>query len=83
MRLRLRNAGTGRMPVEVAALAGDRFDDDGKPVADYREVRVTVVLGAGEAKVVEILSSFEPDRVIVDPDARVLQLQREAAIVRF
>jgi hypothetical protein len=30
-----------------------------------------------------VTSDFEPDRVLVDPDARVLQLQRKLAIVRF
>ena len=29
--VRVENAGTGRMPVEVAAARGERFTDDGKP----------------------------------------------------
>jgi aminopeptidase N len=79
----VKNAGTGRMAVEVAAVAGERFDDKGKPLPAYREVRRTVVLGAGQSAAVSFVSAFEPQRLLVDPDARVLQLARKAALVRL
>ena len=81
--VRVRNAGTGRMPVEVAATRGRRFDGKGGISPDYRDARATVVLGAGEERVVEIRCPFEPERVVVDPDAKVLQLQRNAAAARL
>jgi ABC-type transport system involved in multi-copper enzyme maturation permease subunit len=79
----IRNAGTGRMAVEVAAVTGDRFDDKGKPLAAYREVRRTVTLGAGQSAALTFPCPFEPERLLVDPDARVLQLARKLALVRL
>jgi ABC-2 type transport system permease protein len=76
---RVENAGTGRMPVEVAAARGERFANDGSPGPKYREVRTTITLDGGEAQDVIIACPFEPDRVVVDPDAKVLQLQRKSA----
>jgi ABC-type transport system involved in multi-copper enzyme maturation permease subunit len=81
--VRVENAGTGKMPVEVAAVRGDRYGDDGKPAADYQEARTTVTLGAGESQEVKIHCPFEPKSVLVDPDATVLQLRRKFAVVRF
>jgi ABC-2 type transport system permease protein len=81
--VRVENTGTGRMEVEVAAAAGERFGPDGKAVPDYQETRVSVILAAGEARAVTIRCRFKPDRVLVDPDALVLQLGRKHAIVRF
>ncbi|HEV2856408.1 MAG TPA: M1 family aminopeptidase [Thermoanaerobaculia bacterium] len=81
--VKVENAGTGRFPVEVAATRGPRFDDDGKLSPEYRDARQTVVLGAGESKLVRIRCSFEPERVVVDPDAHVLQLQRKAAAAKL
>jgi ABC-2 type transport system permease protein len=80
---RIENAGTGRMPVEVAAAQGRHFDDTGQVSPDYRDVRTTVVLGAGESKEIRLRCPFEPERVVVDPDAHVLQLQRPAATARL
>ncbi|HEY8020754.1 MAG TPA: M1 family aminopeptidase, partial [Thermoanaerobaculia bacterium] len=81
---RVENAGSGRMPLEVAAASqAERFDDAGRPVPGYRDARATVVLGAGEAREVRILCPFEPQRLVVDPDAKVLQLQRKAAAARL
>jgi ABC-2 type transport system permease protein len=79
----IRNAGTGRMPVEVAAVAGERFDERGRPLPGYREARRTVVLAAGQAATVTLPCPFEPQRLLVDPDARVLQLARKRAVARF
>jgi ABC-2 type transport system permease protein len=81
--VRVKNAGTGRMPVEIAATRGDRFDAAGKPRADYRDARSTVTLGAGEEREVALACPFAPERVVVDPDAKVLQLRRKAAVVKL
>jgi ABC-2 type transport system permease protein len=81
--VKVKNTGSGRMPVEVAAVRGRRFDAAGKPELGYREARTTVVLGAGEERQVSLRCPFEPDTVLVDPDARVLQLRRKAAAVKL
>jgi hypothetical protein len=83
VRLEIRNDGTGRMPIEVAAVTGDRFDDKGEVKADYRDVRETVVLAQGEKRVVELACPFEPKKVVVDPDYKVLQLERKNAQVEL
>jgi ABC-2 type transport system permease protein len=80
--VKVKNAGTGRMPVLVAAARGERYTEEGKPIPEYRDARTPpVVLGAGEEKEVRIACPFEPERVLVDPDVRVLQLRRKAAVV--
>ncbi len=81
--VKVSNAGTGRFPVEVAALRGDRYDEKGKISPGYRDARTTVVLGAGESRTIRIRCPFEPQRVVVDPDVNVLQLQRRAAVGRL
>ena len=112
VRVQVKNVGTGRMPVEIAAARGERFPDEdaadeeksvkhsetapgtvqaagtsektAKAEAEpYRDARATVTLGAGESQEVLIRCDFEPDRVLVDPDALVLQLQRKLAVHRF
>jgi ABC-2 type transport system permease protein len=81
--VKVKNAGTGRMPVEVAAARGERFTDKGRPGPSYRDARQTVMLGAGEERTVEIACAFQPERVLVDPDVKVLQLRRKAAVVKL
>lgn len=81
--LHVKNIGTGKMPVEIAAQKGERFEKDGKASQGYADARETVTLGAGEESEVRIRCPFEPERITVDPDARVLQLRRKNAIVRF
>lgn len=78
----VKNAGTGLLPVEVAAVRGERFPAEGK-AADYAESRLTVTLGPGEADTVSISCPFEPKQILVDPDARVLQLNRKLAVARL
>lgn len=85
------NVGTGTMPVEVAATAGERWKkaekgrSDSSFVADpaYKEVRDTVTLAAGEAKTISIHCDFQPDQLTVDPDVRVLQLKRKQAVAQL
>ena len=73
------NVGTGRMPVEVTATAGDRFDDQGKPRPEYQDERQVVVLAAGEEASFTLVCAFEPKELTVDPDRLVLQLKRKQA----
>ena len=40
----------------------------------------TITLAAGESKTVTLHCTFRPDKVVVDPDVKVLQLRRKQAI---
>ena len=83
------NAGTGRMRVQVGATAGERWSDEGEDGSrtvvneDYRDARTEVELGAGESAEFAIRADFEPERVLIDPDVLVLQLNRELAVFEF
>ena len=83
------NVGTGRMPVQVGAVAGERWSDRGDDadrsvVADgYRDAGTEVELGAGESAEFVIRAEFEPDRVVIDPDVLVLQVNRAIAAFEF
>ena len=85
----LENAGSGRMTVEVAATANERWSDEGDDATrtvvhrDYRDARAVVTLDAGGSAGFEITAGFDPERVVVDPDALVLQLRRQAAVFDF
>jgi hypothetical protein len=85
----VRNIGTGTMPVEVAATAGERWtkpkgaekaDPASAPNPAYKDARTTITLTAGEARTVTLHCGFKPERVVVDPDVRVLQLRRKLAV---
>jgi aminopeptidase N len=75
----LKNFGNAKMPIEVAVLKGDQLKDP----KGFSKSLVTVTLGPGESKELLIQSNFEPERIVVDPDIQVLQLQRRAASIRF
>ena len=83
------NAGTGRMTIDVAAAANERWSDAGDAGTrtvvspSYRDARTSVELDAGGSAGFEIEAGFEPERVLVDPDVLVLQLRREAAVFAF
>lgn len=82
--VKVKNGGTGRMPVVVAAARGERFTDEGKPKPGYADARSQpVLLGPNEEKEVRIACAFEPERVVVDPDVRVLQLRRKTAVAEL
>jgi hypothetical protein len=88
-RCKVQNAGTGTMEIEIAAVAGEqRYVEQTEEEArqgppgvapDWRESRVRIALGPGEEKEVAVPCEFEPARILVDPDARVLQLNRKSA----
>ena len=42
-----------------------------------------MILGADESRELEIRTAFEPKRLVVDPDVRVLQLRRDKAQMWF
>ena len=82
----IENVGTGRMPLEIAAVVGERFPSDtakgkkaAKKVEPYQAVLETITLGGKEKRSVTIRTSFKPEKVVVDPNVRVLQLRRQSA----
>ena len=85
----IRNVGTGRATVQVAATAGDRWSDEGDDrtrsvVADgYREARTELHIDWAESVEFEIRAGFDPERVVADPDVLVLQLNRDDAVFDF
>lgn len=81
--VKVTNKGKATMPLTVAAAKGERFDDKGVAKADYRDARSPITLSAGETKEVTVHCNFEPDRVLVDPDALVLQLRRKSAVAKL
>ena len=78
---RVKNVGTGRMPIEVAAVRGKRFPRPKEKAEPYVDARTAVTLGAGEEAKITIPCRFEPEKVVVDPDVVVLQLERDKATV--
>ena len=80
---RIKNVGTGRMPVEVATFRGERFPHGDGKHEPYRDARTAVTLGAGEERAITIRSDFEPQKLMVDPDVRVLQLERQKVTVEL
>ena len=85
----IENAGTAHMTVDIAATASERWSDRGDDASrtvvrrDYRNARTAIELGAGESADFEITTDFDPERIVVDPDALVLQLRREVAVLEF
>lgn len=45
----------------------------------YATQSVSMTLGAKEKRTITIRSSFKPEKVVVDPGVRVLQLRRQSA----
>ncbi len=81
VRAKLKNVGTGRMPIEVAATRGLRFPHGEAKPAAWKDARTTVTLAAGEQREVVLRCAFAPEHLVVDPDARVLMLERKKADV--
>ncbi len=80
VRMKIENVGTGTMPVDIAATRGDRFPDEEAAEAEgFRDSRVRRRLAPGEAQEIEISCDFDPERVVIDPDLKVLQLRRKFA----
>ncbi len=81
--VRVTNKGKATMPITIAAAKGERFDDEGVAKPDYKDARAELTLAAGETKDVTVRCDFDPDRVLVDPDAVVLQLRRKTAVAKL
>ena len=91
-RVRFQNAGTGSVRVEVAVTNGEERWPKAKVLrtpqeraeaaaqrSEYRDAREIQVVTGGATREVEIESDFEPKEVTIDPDVRVLMLNRKAA----
>jgi hypothetical protein len=78
---RIRNVGTGEIPVEIAATRGERFPKERTAKNAWSEARGTLTLKAGEAESITIRCGFEPQKLTVDPDATVLMLERQKSAV--
>jgi hypothetical protein len=76
---RIKNVGTGVMPIEIAATRGERFPKKRTSDNTWSDARGTVLLAAGEEKPVTIHCGFEPQNLVVDPDVTVLMLERQKA----
>jgi ABC-2 type transport system permease protein len=79
----LRNDGTATAEVEVAVTNGERMDEEGDALPDYRDARTTVTLGPGQEQELRIRCDFKPNRILPDPDVRILQLNRDKAMRRL
>ncbi|MFO0908962.1 MAG: M1 family aminopeptidase [Isosphaeraceae bacterium] len=82
---KLRNIGTGTMPIEVAASQGKRFPKKGEKDSGvaYRDARTTLTLAGGKAEKFTVRCDFEPEEVVVDPDTNVLMLRRKSAVSKL
>jgi len=77
----VRNVGNARMPVDIAVTRGERYANDTTPAPSpgYRQAITRVTIGGNDSLVVTLRSPFEPEKVVVDPDVRVLMLRRKLA----
>lgn len=73
-------------PATAAVLAAgepvpvDASKTKGAVVADpFRSARTRTTLGAGESRELTLRCAFRPKRLVVDPDAKVLMLERKKA----
>ncbi|MBI5170013.1 MAG: hypothetical protein HZA61_11030 [Candidatus Eisenbacteria bacterium] len=77
------NVGDGRMTVDVAAAAGERWPEAGKKAAPWKAERTVITIGAGERVPIVLHCAFQPEKLVVDPDVRVLMLERNKAEVKL
>ena len=79
---RIQNIGTGRCP----SRSPPRGESGSPRMARPRPSTVRRALRSprqGRITRLSIPCPFEPDRIVVDPDAKVLQLQRKNAVAKF
>jgi hypothetical protein len=78
----VRNVGTGAMPLDVAAVAGERFPAAGaRGTEPWREARTVTTLAAGQSAKITLASAFQPEKLVLDPDVTVLMTERKKAEV--
>ncbi|MEP7381531.1 MAG: M1 family aminopeptidase [Gemmatimonadota bacterium] len=77
----IHNVGNARMPVDIGVVTGERFPDDStrKAKSPYAQALTRITISGGDTMTVTIRSPFEPEKVVIDPDVRVLQLRRKLA----
>lgn len=77
----IRNVGNARMPVDIAVTRGERYANDttGTPSPRYQQAITRVTVGGMDSLEVTLRSPFEPEKVVVDPDVRLLMLRRKLA----
>ncbi|HEX4936641.1 MAG TPA: hypothetical protein VFV33_25845, partial [Gemmatimonadaceae bacterium] len=80
-RATIRNVGNARMPVDIAVTRGERYANDTtpSPAPGYRQAITRVTIAGNDSLVVTLRSPFEPEKVVVDPDGRLLMLRRKLA----
>ena len=90
VKFQIANQGTARMPLVVAVVAkGERFlegkdaTQPDKPNPDYQDARATCTLGKGERQILTVHCPFKPDRILPDPDMKVLMLRRKQATLHL
>jgi ABC-2 type transport system permease protein len=76
-------AAPGAPPAEPPKAARIGLTTSGSPAEPFAEQRATVTLGPGEEQEIVLRCAFEPQQLVVDPDALVLQLKRKSAVHRF
>ncbi len=80
----LNNTGTGTMRIEVIVTDGDiEPEDDSDVPVTYQSESTTVSPAPGESIPITLICKFEPDQIIIDPEIKVLQLQRKHATVKI
>ncbi|MCC7324080.1 MAG: hypothetical protein IT358_09640, partial [Gemmatimonadaceae bacterium] len=77
----VKNTGTARMPLDIGVVKGERYpaDTTKKAATPYAQALTRVTIGGGETRTVKVRSPFGPEKVVVDPDVRVLMLRRKLA----
>jgi hypothetical protein len=88
----VRNAGTGTVDLEVAVTNGEERWPEAKVVRtpeeraaaaaqrpEYLDARARRTVGPGETAEFVVESPFKPTKAVVDPDVRMLMLNRKAA----
>lgn len=70
------NVGTGLAEIEVAATRRERFAEEDT----YSEKRITIKAPPNDPQPISLTVDFAPERLIVDPDALVLMLNRTRAV---
>ncbi len=76
----LENAGSGDFAVKVAALSRDPFSEDASDEeVPPQETASEIVIPSGQTRTIHLESDFEPMLLIVDPDAKLLMLERSRA----
>jgi ABC-2 type transport system permease protein len=77
----VRNGGNATMPVDIGVVRGERFPEDTTraPKVEYAQALTRLTLAAGDSATVTIRSPFKPEKVVVDPDVKVLMLRRALA----